>query len=105
VLPKKEKQRPADPNWVQRIEREITRSRVVLSAILEERSMLLGEVMSLQVGQILPLAATAHGRLPIECNNERIMWCHLGKCNDVYTLRVDRQVDQEQEFMDEILSR
>jgi flagellar motor switch protein FliM len=105
VVPKKEKQRPADPNWVQRIEQEITRSKVVLSAILDERPMLLGEVMRLQVGQILPLAATAHSRLPIECNNERIMWCHLGKSNDVYTLRVDRQVDQEQEFMDEILSR
>jgi flagellar motor switch protein FliM len=105
VPPKKEKQRPADPNWVQRIEQEITRSKVVLSAILAERPMLLGEVMNLQVGQILPLAATAHSRLPIECNNERIMWCHLGKSNDVYTLRVDRHVDQEQEFMDEILSR
>jgi flagellar motor switch protein FliM len=104
VVPNKEKQRPADPNWVQRIEQEITRSKVVLSAVLDERPMLLGEVMSLEVGQILPLAATAHSRLPIECNNERIMWCQLGKSNDVYTLRVDRHVDQEQEFMDEILS-
>ncbi|HEU0063027.1 MAG TPA: FliM/FliN family flagellar motor switch protein [Hyphomicrobiaceae bacterium] len=105
VVPNKEKLRPADPNWVQRIEQEITRSRVVLSAILDERPMLLGEVMNLRVGQLLSLAATAHSRLAIECNNERIMWCHLGKSNDVYTLRVDRQVDHDQEFMDEILSR
>jgi flagellar motor switch protein FliM len=105
VVPKKERPRPADPNWVQRIEQEITRSRVVLSAILDERPILLGEVAHLEVGQILPLTATAHSRVYVECNNERLLCCQLGKSNDVYTLRVDRHVDQEQEFMDEILSR
>jgi flagellar motor switch protein FliM len=105
VVPKKERQRPADPNWVQRIEQEITRSKVVLTAILEECPISLGEVMNLEVGQVLPLAATAHSRVHVECNNERMLWCHLGKANDLYTLRVDRHVDQEQEFMDGILSR
>jgi flagellar motor switch protein FliM len=102
TVPKKEKQRPADPHWVQRIEQEITRSKVVLSAILDERPMLLGELMSLKVGQVLDLAVTAHSRVRMECNNEKMLWCHLGKCNGVYTLRVARQVDQEQEFLDDI---
>ena len=102
AVPKKEKQRPADPHWVQRIEQEITRSKVVLSAILAERPMLLGELMNLKIGQVLELAVTAHSRVRMECNNEKMLWCHLGKCNDVYTLRVDRQVNQEEEFLDDI---
>jgi flagellar motor switch protein FliM len=32
------------------------------------------------------------------------MWCHLGKSNGFYTLRVDELVSREQEFMEDILS-
>jgi flagellar motor switch protein FliM len=40
----------------------------------------------------------------VECNGERMLWCHLGKANGVYTLRVDGFVDREQEFMEDILA-
>jgi flagellar motor switch protein FliM len=104
VVPKKEKARPVDTSWMQRIEQEITRSRVVLNAILDERPMMLGEIVNLRVGQVLPLAATPESRVRVECNGERLMWCQLGKSNDAYTLRVDQYVDQEREFMDDILA-
>src|SRR5262249_17950964 len=104
VVPKKEKPRPVDTRWTERVEREITRSRVTLTAVLEERMMMLGEVVNLEVGQILQLVTTADTRIRIECNGERMMWCHLGKTDDVYTLSVDDYVNQEQEFMDEVLS-
>ena len=56
------------------------------------------------VGQVVELNATSHGRVRLECNGERLMWCHLGKSQGKYTLRVDELVDREQEFMNEILS-
>jgi flagellar motor switch protein FliM len=40
----------------------------------------------------------------LECNGERLMWCHLGKAQGKYTLRVEGPIDREQEFMDDILA-
>jgi flagellar motor switch protein FliM len=56
------------------------------------------------VGQVLELNATARSRVRVECDGERLIWCHLGKSEGHYTLRVEDIVDQEQEFMKDILS-
>lgn len=94
----------ADPRWSRQIETEVTRAHVMLTAVLDERMGMLGEVAGFQVGQVVELNATAHGRVRLECNGERLMWCHLGKSQGKYTLRVDELVDREQEFLNEILS-
>lgn len=99
------KQGPAaDPRWSQQMQSEVTRAHVMVSAILDERMGVLGEVAQFKVGQVVELNATAHGRVRLECNGERLMWCHLGKSQGKYTLRVDELVDREQEFLNEILS-
>ena len=87
-----------------RSSKEVTRAHVTLTAILDERPGLLGEVLNLEVGQVLELKATPQSRVRVECNGERLMWCDFGKSNGVYTLRVDDFVDREQEFMDDILA-
>ena len=92
-----------DPGWAQHIRKEVTRTHVTLTAILDERPGLLAEVFDLKVGQIVELDATPQSRVRVESNGERLMWCDFGKSNGVYTLRVDSFVDREQEFMDEIL--
>ena len=88
----------------QQMENGVTRAHVMLTAVLDERMGVLGEVAGFEVGQVVELNATAHGRVRLECNGERLMWCHLGKSQGKYTLRVDELVDREQEFMNEILS-
>ena len=85
-------------------ENGVTRAHVTLTAVLDERMGMLGEVAGFAVGQVVELNATPHGRVRLECNGERLMWCHLGKSQGKYTLRVDEVVDREQEFMNEILS-
>jgi flagellar motor switch protein FliM len=94
----------ADPRWSQQIQNEVTRASVTLSAVLDECPGLLGDISTLHPGQIIELGTTAHSRVRVECNNARLLWCHLGKSNGVYTLRVDAFVDREQEFMDDILA-
>jgi flagellar motor switch protein FliM len=99
------KEAPAvDPRWREQMQTEVTRAQVVLNAILDERPGTLGEVASFGVGKIVELNATASGRVRLECNGEPLLWCHLGKAQGKYTLRVDEPVDREQEFMNELLS-
>ena len=86
------------------MESGVTRAHVVVTAVLDERMGTLGEVAGFEVGQVVELNATASGRVRLECNAERLMWCYLGKSQGKYALRVDELVDREQEFMNEILS-
>lgn len=93
-----------DETWEERIRNEFNRSKVSLTAILDERPGTLGEIASLRVGSILEINATADSRIVVETNGERLMWCLLGKSGDVYTLRVEDFVNKEQELMDNILA-
>jgi flagellar motor switch protein FliM len=93
----------ADPRWSQRIQSEITRTNVAVRAVLDERWITLEEVSSLKVGQVMQLNATPSSRVRVECNDEPLLWCQLGKSNGVYTLRVDEFIDPQQEFLDDIL--
>jgi flagellar motor switch protein FliM len=100
-----EKEAPAvDMHWSQHIRTELARTQVMVTAVLDERLSVLGEVASFKPGQVFELNATAHSRVRIECNGERLMWCHVGKAQGRYTLRVDELIDREQEFMDDILA-
>jgi flagellar motor switch protein FliM len=93
-----------DPRWSSRIKDEITRTSVVLSAVLDERLAPMQEIADLQVGQILQLNATSASRVRVECNGEPLLWCQLGKSNGAYTLRVDEPIDRDQEFANDILA-
>ena len=93
-----------DVRWSEQIRTEVERASVTLSAVLDERMGLLGEISNLRVGQVLELQATPQSRIRVECNGERLIWCHLGKSNGAYTLRVDGFVDREHEFMQDILA-
>lgn len=101
--PAKDTSRP-DPRWTEQIQSQITRAHVSLYAILDERMGTLGELANLRVGEIMELAATPQSLVAVECNGDRLMWCHLGKQNDYYTLRVDAFVDREAELMEDILA-
>jgi flagellar motor switch protein FliM len=95
---------PVDPAWRDEIQTQVSRAQIVLSAILDERPATLAEIAGFEVGKIVELNATASSRMRLECNGERLMWCHLGKAQGKYTLRVEGPIDREQEFMDDILA-
>lgn len=94
-----------DPRWAKQIANEVKRTEVTLKAVLEERHLCLGEIADLKVGQVLELQATPRSRVKLEGNNQGLFWCHVGKAEGSYVLRVDEFIDQEQEFIDDVLSR
>lgn len=94
----------ADPAWSQKIQSEVTRANVELVAVLDEQELSLAEVAGFSVGQLLQLRASPDGLLCVECNGERLINCEIGKSNGVYTLRIRDFVDQDQEFVEDILA-
>lgn len=93
-----------DPAWSQKIHSEITRTNVELVAVLDEQTLSLAEIADFSVGKTLKLRATPEGPVSIECNGERLINCQIGKSNGVYAARVHDFVDQEKEFMEDILA-
>jgi flagellar motor switch protein FliM len=93
-----------DPHWTKQIKGEINRTEVEILGLIEERQFTLEDIALLKVGQVLTLQATTKSRVRLECNGEPLYWCQLGQDEGHYTLRVDDFIDQEQEFIDDVLS-
>ena len=94
-----------DPGWTKQIRTEVKKTEVKLRAVLEEHPSTLEEVANFQVGQVLHLQATPRSRVKLESNDQPLFWCHLGQSEGYYTLRVDDFIDQEQEFVDDVINR
>jgi flagellar motor switch protein FliM len=93
----------ADTDWTKQFESEVGRATVALQAIIEGRDLTLGEIASFQVGQVIPLPTLAQNRVRLESNGKSVFWCHLGQADGFYTLRIESAVDEEQEFINDIL--
>jgi flagellar motor switch protein FliM len=94
-----------DPRWTNQITKEVKKTEVTLKAVLEERPITLDEITNLKVGQVLDLQATPRSRIKLEGNNQGLFWCHMGQADGSYVLKVDEYIDQEKEFLDDVLSR
>jgi flagellar motor switch protein FliM len=93
-----------DPAWSQKIQSEVSRANVDLVAVLDEQELSLSDVARFAVGQVLPLSASPDGVVRVESNGEPLINCEIGKSNGAYALRVRDFIDQEKEFMNDILA-
>lgn len=96
---------PRDPRWARQIQSEIQRTEMQVRAILEERLIDLRDVTEFKVGQVLELQATPRSRVKLECRGQPLFWCQLGQSDGSYTVKIDDYIDEDQEFIDDILSR
>lgn len=94
-----------DSRWTKQIAGEVQKTPVTLKAILEEKHLSLGEIAELSVGQVLELRATPRSRVKLVGNDRDLFWCDVGQEDGGIVLRVDRFIDQDQEFIDDVLAR
>jgi flagellar motor switch protein FliM len=94
-----------DPRWMKQIATEVKKTEVTLKAVLEERFLSLGEIADLKVGDVIELQATPRSRVKLEGNQQGLFWCNIGQSDGNYVLKVDELIDQEKEFLDDVLPR
>ncbi|MEE1655376.1 FliM/FliN family flagellar motor switch protein [Microvirga sp. CF3062] len=94
-----------DPRWMKQIATEVKKTEVTLKAVLEERYLSLGEIADLKVGDVIELQATPRSRVKLEGNQQGLFWCNIGQSEGSYVLKVDEHIDQEKEFLDDVLPR
>lgn len=94
-----------DPKWAQKIRDEVNRTEVKVRAILEEREIALGDAAALKVGQVIHLNATPTSRVKLESADQPLFWCQLGQSDGNYVVRLDEQINPNQDFVDDVLPR
>ena len=94
-----------DSRWTRQIAGEVQKTPVTLKAILEKKPLTLSEIAGLAVGQVLELRATPRSRVKLVGNDRELFWCDVGQEDGAIVLRVDHFIDQDQEFIDDVLAR
>ena len=94
---------PRDPTWAAELEKGVTKAGVLLTAVLDELTLELGDLARLQPGRILELKATPERPVKLEAEGQPLLKCQLGKAKGAYTLRVEGFVDREEEFLNTLI--
>jgi flagellar motor switch protein FliM len=93
----------ADPLWAKRMKERVTQTEVTLSAVMEKTDLTLADVARFEVGQVIELPVSPTGLVALMCEGQSLFWCEIGQKDGSYTIRIDDFVDQQQEFIDDVL--
>jgi flagellar motor switch protein FliM len=86
-----------DSIWENHLAREIWLTDVDLEAVLEERTVSLGEVLSLQVGSVLRLNARPDSPVRLRCGEVPMLVGRVGRVGDRIVVKVDERIGRERE--------
>jgi len=92
-----------DPHWAKRMKERVTETEVMLSAVMEKTDLTLADVARFEVGQIIELPVSPTGLVALMCEGQSLFWCEIGQKDGSYTIRIDDFVDQQQEFIEDVL--
>jgi flagellar motor switch protein FliM len=94
-----------DPRWSRQMEKELHRTEVVLTAILDSYKVTLGEIANWRVGDVVPLMSIDAGHLRLECENQPVFRCELGRARGYYNVQIEDSIDPEAQFIDDMISQ
>lgn len=92
-----------DPRWVQRMQRGISQTEITLQAILETRTMTLGEVRSLREGQLLQLRAHTQDLIGIQSGGEQLFRAKLAQSNGKFLFVIETINSTKDALIDNLL--
>jgi flagellar motor switch protein FliM len=92
-----------DPLWTRSLGHRLSGADVQMRAFIGTVELTLGDVADFREALVVPLDRLSASRVRLECNGEALYWCSLGQADGVYTLSVEAPINQEQEFLDDIL--
>ena len=83
----------ADPRWTRQMEVGVTKTRLPVTAIMEELEMTLGDVARFEVGHVLGLRGDGMGRVRLECAGRAMFWGRLGQGQGAYALEIEEAIE------------
>ncbi|MFK0686435.1 FliM/FliN family flagellar motor switch protein [Ochrobactrum sp. BD67] len=94
----------ADPSWAKKMRHEVSRARIELEAFIQQGLMTLDALSMLEIGQVLKLPADAMQQVRLRAGDQQLFKCTLGKSGIHFTVKVGDPVNQEEDFIDELVA-
>ncbi|QND61187.1 FliM/FliN family flagellar motor switch protein [Mesorhizobium huakuii] len=91
------------PSWRERFSEEVMRSTVALEATMPLARLTLGDLASLEVGQVIDFDETAQSRARLSARGQTLFVCEFGKLGQNYTVRIRHPFDAGQDFIDGLM--
>ncbi|RUU06657.1 flagellar motor switch protein FliM [Mesorhizobium sp. USDA-HM6] len=93
----------AGSDWRARFSEEVMRSAVMLEATMPLARLTLGDLASLEVGQIIEFEETAQSQARLSARDKTLFVCEFGKLGQNYTVRIRHPHDAGQDFIDGLM--
>lgn len=93
-----------DPSWAKKMRQEVSRARIELEAFIQQGSMTLDALSMLEIGQVLKLPVDAMEQVRLRAGDQQLFKCTLGKSGIHFTVKVGDPVNQEEDFIDELVA-
>ena len=90
-------------DWRARFSEEVMRSTVTLEATMPLARLTLGDLASLEVGQVIEFEETAQSQARLSARDKTLFVCEFGKLGQNYTVRVSDHFDASKDFIDGLL--
>jgi flagellar motor switch protein FliM len=86
-----------DSRWSRLMEVGVQQTRLLVTAILDEVPMNLGDIANLRVGRVLPLQCNDFNTIRLECSGRGMFTCKLGQGDGRYRLEIGSPIAQGME--------
>lgn len=96
--------KPESPDWMGRLSEQLTNTEVTVEAAIALQEMTLGDVASLQPGDLLPFADPEASRTLLRAPDKDLFWCEFGRAGDRYTVRITEPHRTDQELMKDLMA-
>ncbi len=83
-----------DPRWTNALNSRVSKAEVVVSAVIEGKSLELDEILRLEIGRTIELAGTDQS-IFIECEGDRLFRGRLGQSRGVFTITIEEPVSDD----------
>lgn len=94
----------SDPAWARKMRFEVSRAKVAIEAFIQQGTMTLDEISRLKPGQVLKLPENAIEQVRLRSGGQSLFKCTLGKAGANFTVRISDPVNQEEDFIDELVA-
>ncbi|MCX7898781.1 MAG: FliM/FliN family flagellar motor switch protein [Methylocystis sp.] len=96
-------ERARDARWSENLYDHVVRTEVKIDVKIEARNLSLGDIASLEVGDVLRLPIAPTSPIRIESEGRTLFWCTLGQKDGRYTVRLEDFSDGRQSMVENIL--
>ena len=93
-----------DPRWARQLEAGVTRTRVSVSAVLDQLPMTLAEIAALAVGQVLTCRGRAWARCAWNARGAKCSGASSGRPKGRYSLEIEEHIEPEDNSLESALA-